>query len=223
MRALPLLMSLIGVTFVSNAAPLGGASSTSSLWPLAASLGARQAVARVEVFSSTTVKKRPPLRILEQEIFPGARWRPERLGTGIAYQARRGTRFGRIAYVPVQGALTLVCATGRTVAAAAIDGALAAAPTPPCGLRQEQVTLYASLPRRPTAGAVRGALRRLGAVERGLVHGPAGLLALAQLPGDGPMVAIGGVPMNLAVEITYDNAHGARAVLATPTLPGSGP
>ena len=223
MRALPLLMSSVGVMVMSSAAPLGHASSASALWPLAQSLGAGAATAQVEIFSSSTVKKRPAVRILEQEIFPGAPWREAPLGNGEVVEAQEGTRFARIAYMPQSTGLTLVCAKGVKVAAKDIGGALQASSTPPCGPRQEQVTVFTSLRRRPSAAVVRRALRQVGAIQRGLVHGPQGLLALADMPGRKPSVAIGGIAMNLAVQITYDSAHGATAVLATPTIPGSEP
>ncbi len=223
MRALPLLMSLVGVILVSSAAPTGRSSSASALWPLATTLGAHSGMAQVEVFSSSTVKKRPPVRILEREIFPGVAWRRFRLGGGEVFTADEGSRFARIAYVPAGAGATLVCATGRRVSAEAIGDALRASATPPCGPREEQVTLFATLEGRPSAAAVRQALGRVGALQRGLVHGPKGLLALAEVPGRDPKVAIGGIVMNLAVQITYDSAHGAQAVLATPTLPGSEP
>ncbi len=223
MRALPLLMSFVGVMVMSNAAPLGRASSASALWPIARSLGAASGTAQVEVFASSTVKKRPPVRILEQEIFPGAIWRRSQLGNGEVYEAKRGSRFARIAYLPQSTGLTLVCAKGVQVAAGDIGGALQASSTPPCGPRQEQVTLVTALQDKPSMAAVRKALGQVGAVQRGLVHGPKGLLALAEVPGRDPSVAIGGVAMNLAVQITYDSAHGAKAVLATPTIPGSEP
>jgi len=223
MRALPLLMSLVGVILVSNAAPTGRGSSASALWPLATTLGAHSGTAQVEVFSSSTVKRRPPVRILEEEILPGATWHSSQLGSGEVFSAAQGSRFARIAYVPAGATATLVCATGRRVSAEAIGDALRASATPPCGPRQEQVTVFATLERRPSAAAVRRALGRVGAVQRGLVHGPQGLLALAEVPGRDPSVAIGGVAMNLAVQITYDSAHGAQAVLATPTIPGSEP
>lgn len=223
MRALPLLMSLFGVILVSNAAPLGRSSTASALWPLATTLGAHSGTAQVEVFSSSIVKKRPSVRMLEQEIFPGATWRRSRLGSGELFTARKGSRFGRIAYLPSGAGAALVCATGLRVPAQAIASALEGSQTPPCGPRQEQVTVFATLAVRPSAKAVKEALSRFGAVQRGLVHGRQGLLALAEVPGRAPSVAIGGVAMNLAVQITYDNAHGAQAVLATPTIPGSEP
>ncbi len=223
MRALPLLMSLVGAMVMSASANGARASNASALWPIARSLGAESGTAQVEVFSTSTVKKKPPVRILEQEILPGASWRASQLGNGELYVARSGNRFARIAYVPQDSALTLVCATDVEVSADAIGGALAASATPPCGPRQVEVTMVTTLPERPSPAEVRRALGRIGAVQRGLVHGPKGLLALADVPGRDPEVAIGGVSMNLAVEITYDSAHGAKAVLATPTIPGSEP
>ena len=223
MRALPLLMSSIGVILVSNAAPLDRGTSASALWPIATSLGARVGTAQVEVFSSSTVKTRPSLRILEQEILPGVAWRRSSLGDGEVFTARKDGRYARIAYLPAQGGATLICAKGANVPAADIGGTLEASPTPPCGPRQEQVTLYTRLKASPSPKAVQEALRRAGALQRGLVHGPKGLLALGDMPGRNPSVAIGGVAMNLAVQITYDSAHGAEVVLATPTIPGPEP
>jgi hypothetical protein len=223
MRALPLLMSCVGVVVMSNPAHLGRASTASALWPIAHSLGATSGTAQVEVFSSSTVKTQPRLRILEREILPRAKWRGSALGSGEVFTARQGRRYARIAYLPAQGGATLVCATGANVPVAAIARTLRSSATPPCGPRQEQVTVVARVKAAPTARAVRDALRRAGFVQRGLVHGPKGVFALADMPGRNPSVAIGGVAMNLAVQITYDNAHGAEVVLATPTIPGSEP
>ena len=223
MRALPLLMSSVGVMVLSNAIPLGHSSTASALWPLAASLGARAATARVEVFSASTVKKHPSVRILEQEILPGGNWRASKLGTGEVFSAQSGGRSARIAYVPSPAGATLVCSTAVEVPADGIGGALSASSTPPCGPRHEQVTVTATLAAIPSPATVKAALRQVGALQRGLVHGPEGLLALAYVPGTRPAVAIGGVAMNLAVQITYDNAHSPQAVLATPTITESEP
>ena len=223
MRALPLLMSSVGIMVLSNAIPLGRGSTASALWPLAASLGARTATAHVEVFSASTVKNRPAVRILEQEILPGGNWRASELGTGEVFTAHAGGRTARIAYLPSPAGATLVCSTAVEVPAEGIGRALSASSTPPCGPRHEQVTVTATLAASPSAETVKVALRQVGALQRGLVHGPKGLLALAYVPGIRPVVAIGGVAMNLAVQITYDNAHSAKAVLATPTIPGSEP
>lgn len=137
--------------------------------------------------------------------------------------ARQGRRYARIAYLPAQGGATLVCAMGASVPPVEIGEVLGSSATPPCGPRQEQVTLFTRVRAAPSPRSVRDALRRAGAVQRGLVHGPKGLFALGDMPGRDPSVAIGGVAMNLAVQITYDNAHGAEVVLATPTIPGSEP
>jgi len=219
MRALPLLVSLASVMVMGSPRAAGAA----GLWPLSRALGAQSATAQVEVYAARAVETRPKLRTLEQEMLPGALWHRRELGNGEVLEARLGVRSARIAYVPVGGSATLVCASVVEVPAADVDQALGRSATPPCGVRHEVVTVRARLPERPTAARLRAVLRVAGVVSRGIVHGPEGMLALAEAPGLGPDVAIGGVPVNLAVQITYDSAHGARAVLATPMLPGSAP
>lgn len=225
MRALLLVAVFAAASALGPAALSSPPLAAASLLRLGTAIGGQPVGARVQVLSERTTENRPPLRTLERTVLPGAHWSGQSLGAGEVFTAQLRGVAGRIAWVPLpQGGGELICSRSADAPPQGIGLALGRLGAPLCG---GGVQLAAALMLRlggPLAPrAVRGALQRLGARSVGVIAGPKGLYAVAYLPTAGPRLQVGGSPMNLALQATYDRARGMKAVLAAPTLPAGSP
>lgn len=222
MRVLPFLFT--GALLLAGAAAQpqktgGNMAAAQALVPLAYALGAAPASATVEVYATEIVPRVPSVLQLERELLVGAKWHASTLGDGALYTASRDKQSARISILPIAGGRKfLSCSRDMTVPPAKIAQAVEELWGTPCGADASSVELTATLERHPSTAQIAQALRRVGAQPIGVLSGPRGAYALAELPGAKPQVTVGGRAMNLALKISYDKAQTARVVLGAPTL-----
>ncbi|MDA8344336.1 MAG: hypothetical protein M0Z66_02505 [Thermaerobacter sp.] len=222
MRALPLLFSSALLFSGTVAAPQSVPAQTDSsaaLVPLARALGATPTSASVEVYATEIVTIAPPVQSLEHALLPSARWQESALGSGTVLRGVRGGLTARISALPLpHGRVFLSCSRSEDVPPAKIASALEELWGTPCGTDEASVVLTARLGVRPDAAQIRQAIRLVGAKPLGVLAGPTGAFALAELPGGAPQVTVGGRSMNLALRISYDRAPTANVLIGAPTL-----
>jgi hypothetical protein len=223
MRALPLILSLGLMAAVAAAAPVTVPAGTNTAWalvPLARALGATPVSATVEVYATQIALSPPPVADIEKALLPGANWKASTLGQGAVYESARGNETARISELPLpHGRTFLSCSRTEVVSPPKIASSLEHLWGTPCGTDESSVTLTAKLHNHPTATEITQAIRYTGAKPMGVLSGPTGAFALADLPGGRPEVSVGGRSMNLALRISYDRAHHANVLIGAPTLP----
>lgn len=223
MRALPVLFSIGLMTVGATSAPLTAPArenAAAALVPLAYALHANPTVATVEVYATEILPGKAALPPIEQALAPGARWSASQFGRGEVYQAKDGALRARISDLPLtHGRHFLSCSRVEEVAPTKIAAALEELWGTPCGTDHSSVELTAHAAAQPNSKEIAQAIRRVGAKPLGVLAGPTGAFALADLPGGLPKVSVGGRTMNLALRISYDKAHhSADIVIGAPTL-----
>ncbi len=223
MRALPFVLSFALMAVSVAAAPVTVPAGTNTTWalvPLARALGATPVSATVEVYATRISSAPPPVSDIEQTLLPDGAWKRSPLGQGAVFEGVRGGETARISAFPLpHGRTFLSCSRTEVVAPQKIASALEHLWGTPCGTDESSVTLTAKLHNHPTATQIAQAIRYTGAKPMGVLSGPTGAFALADLPGGRPEVSVGGRSMNLALRISYDRAQSANVLIGVPTLP----
>lgn len=224
MRALPFFL-LVALSVVGPwpARSSGGSDAAASLVPLVQALHGRPTGALAEIYADG-VQSPPAIRSLENEVLSGARWTRAPLGQGVRYTARRGRDSAEVVELPLtKGRVWVLCTRAVRVDPQRLGVAMSGLKAPPCGTKGQYAAVTARVSGRVGKTAVQAAMRSFGITRPVVLSGSSGVFALGLLPHDRPKVAVGGVQMNLALQVSYDMAHGGTLTVATPTLSGVGP